>query len=67
MYCISSAGRTGSLRVQHKQSQQLCKLMDDLSHPDIFDTTTSEFAQYMEPMNRKLLKTRSTSAYMYPT
>jgi hypothetical protein len=38
------------------KASNLYKLMDELSHPDIFDMTASEFSQYMEPAAAEIVK-----------
>lgn len=39
-----------TLKYGINKASTLYKLMDELSHPDIFDMDANEFSQYMEPV-----------------
>ncbi|PWK65783.1 hypothetical protein LX99_05016 [Mucilaginibacter oryzae] len=45
-----------ALKYSINKASNLYKLMDELSHPDIFEMTPEQFSQYMQPASAKVVK-----------
>lgn len=45
-----------ALKYGINKASNLYKLMDDLSHPDIFEMNAEQFSQYMEPASAEVVK-----------
>jgi hypothetical protein len=45
-----------ALKYGINKASNLYKLMDDLSHPDIFEMNAEQFSQYMEPACAEVVK-----------